>query len=333
MRFLLKIIGFLLVAGLVLGAALLAWGHIQIHRVNPALPSLDEILEPDRSSELPVRLTWINTASQGMPRSGVLDPELDPHPDAAYTMSHPSFVVEWQDGRIFLIDMGMNAQEAIDFGLPAEIFLGADPTEPHVTTSTRLANDRTRVAGIGFTHMHVDHTGGVLDLCSDLGVLGMARERIPVFQHHFQISRVNHTTRPAKRQLAEAKCTLQRSLGSQDGLLPIPDFPGLFAIPAGGHTPGSTIYVVQIRTTPGESEGRYDDIETWVITGDIVNHYQGVENGIRKPPLYSLLLVPESDDRLGKLRTFLKQLADEPGVQLLVNHDRNQIEATGLGTY
>ena len=60
-----------------------------------------------------------------------------------------------------------------------------------------------------------------------------------------------------------------------------------------------------------ESEGRHDDIQTWVITGDVVNHYAGVEAGVRKPPLYSLLIVPEDDggDRRTLFQTIPQTLA------------------------
>ncbi len=333
MRFLMKTIGFLLVAGLLLAAAVLAWGHLQIHRVNPPLPDPEEILNPDRSVELPVRLTWINTASQRMPRSGVLEPEVDPHPDAPYTMSHPTFVVEWQDGRIFLIDLGMEASAAVSFGLASELTVGADPIEPHRSTSARLGKNRTRVAGIGFTHMHTDHTNGLLRLCQDLGPRGRGPNRIPVFQHHYQLSQGNHTTRPARLQLDEVDCIERRSLGSESGLIAVPDFPGVFAVPVGGHTPGSTMYIVLLRVFPGNSTGRQDDVQTWVITGDVVNHYQGIELDLPKPKLYSLLVVPESEDRLHRVRSFLKELSTKPGVRLLISHDQNHLEATALPTY
>ena len=333
MRFLLKLIGFLLVAGLVVAASALAWGHIHIRRFNPPLPALSEVLEPDRELELPVRLTWINTASQRMPRSAVLEPNVDPDPDAPYVMSHPSFVVEWQDGRIFLIDLGMDAGAAIRFGMPNELVVGADPIEPHTAASSRLAGSLSRVAGIGFTHMHQDHTAGLLLLCRDLLPGGPGSEPVPVFQHDSQISQVNHTTWPAKKHIEEADCIERRTLGFDSGLIPVPDFPGLYAIPAGGHTPGSTIYVVQLRTFPGQSEGHHSDVETWVITGDIVNHEQGVELGTPKPRLYSLLVVPENEDRLGTVRDFLKQLAAKPGVKILIPHDRTQLEKSGLPVY
>ncbi|MEE2675110.1 MAG: MBL fold metallo-hydrolase [Myxococcota bacterium] len=333
MRFLSRAIGMLLAAVVTLAAGVLTWSHLQIRRIAPPLPSDEEILEADREADLPVRLSWINTASQRMPRSGVLEPDLDPSPNAEYTMSHPAFVVEWQDGRVFLIDLGMDPAAAVEFGLPSEIVVGADPIEPHGSVSSRLGDNRSRVAGIGFTHMHTDHTTGLIDLCRDLGTLSPARSPVRVFQHRNQITHVNHTTRGAKAQLQSAECVEPHDLGAGVGRLAIPGFPGVFAIPVGGHTPGSTIYVVQLQIRPGESEGRYDDIKTWVITGDVVNHQQGVELDLPKPRIYSLLVVPENDEQLGKVRRFLAGLARQPGVEVLVTHDRNQIEGTRLPSY
>ena len=41
-----------------------------------------------------------------MPRSSVIEPALDPTPDADYVMTHPAFVLAWPDGRLFLFDAG-----------------------------------------------------------------------------------------------------------------------------------------------------------------------------------------------------------------------------------
>ena len=90
---------------------------------------------------------------------------------------------------------------------------------------------------------------------------------------------------------------------------------------------------MQLRVFPGESKGRYDDVQTWVITGDVVNHVQAVEFDLPKPTLYSLVVVPESEDRLSRIRDFLKDLSQQPGINLLVPHDRNHLQATNLPTY
>ncbi len=70
-----------------------------------------------------------------------------------------------------------------------------------------------------------------------------------------------------------------------------------------------------------------------VVTGDVVNHFQGIERGISKPQLYRMLVVPENDEWLAEVRSFLRELSLHPGVQLLVNHDREQLETTGPPIY
>jgi hypothetical protein len=93
------------------------------------------------------------------------------------------------------------------------------------------------------------------------------------------------------------------------------------------------MYVIQQRTHPGGSKGHHDDVKTWVVTGDVVNHFQGIERGLSKPQLYRMLIVPENDEWLAEVRTFLRKLSSRPGVRLLVNHDREQLETTGLPIY
>jgi hypothetical protein len=70
-----------------------------IRALDPVLPSVDEILAFDPAADLPVGISWLNTASQKMPRAAVLDPSQDPTPDAPYAMSHASScsVVRWTD--------------------------------------------------------------------------------------------------------------------------------------------------------------------------------------------------------------------------------------------
>lgn len=66
----------------------LAWAHLEMRSLDPKLPATAEMLAPPLDPDLPVRVTWYDTARQPMPRSAVLDPTLDPTPDAAYAMSH-----------------------------------------------------------------------------------------------------------------------------------------------------------------------------------------------------------------------------------------------------
>jgi glyoxylase-like metal-dependent hydrolase (beta-lactamase superfamily II) len=334
MRFIFKTLGLVFVLFVLFAVSILAWGHVGIRRVHPPLPALNEVLDIDRTAALPVRLSYINTASQRMPRSGVLDSALDPAPHLDYVMSHTSFVLEWQDGRIFLIDTGMDAEDAIAFGGPVQQLSGGEPIQPHQNVSEVLDRARSRTAGIGFTHLHADHTGGLDRLCHDVraDAQGAASDLIPVYQTRYQLGHSNHTTRMARAQVREAGCVTPKLLVAQP-LTPIPGFPGLSVIPAGGHTPCSQIFVAHVRTMPGMSDGKYSDIETWIFAGDIVTHIDGLEKSIPKPALYSWLVVPEDTGHLEVLRDYLKQLSDHKGVRLLVSHDLKQIEASDISTF
>jgi glyoxylase-like metal-dependent hydrolase (beta-lactamase superfamily II) len=286
-----------------------------IRALDPELPTLDDILAYDPAADLPVRISWLNTASQKMSRSAVLDPSQDPTPDAPYTMGHTVFALEWSDGRIFLVDAGMDAEAAIAFGKPLESFSGADPIVPLGSMAEKLQLSVRRVAGIAFTHEHTDHTSGVAALCR------MHERPIPLFQNRLQVEESNYTTRPGLAQLAEAKC-LAPEIVEGGPLLRVRGFPGLSFFAAAGHTPGSQVFVAHVRSSDG--------VRTYVLTGDVVNQIDGVRRNIPKPRLYSLLLVPESPARLDALRRLLAELERDHGVTILVSHDLLSLEASGV---
>ena len=180
-----------------------------IAAIDPPLPTVEEILAFDQRADLPVSVTWINTASQKMPRSAVLDASLDPTPASPYVMSHPSFVLEWGDGRMFLIDAGMDRESAAAFGRPLEWVSGAEPIEPLGSTAEQLGPAAlARVRGIAFTHEHTDHTEGVADLCR------LRTKPLALFQNSLQVEESNFTTRPGQRQIAEAR--LPRAQAGRD---------------------------------------------------------------------------------------------------------------------
>ena len=77
--------------------------HLVVQRERGPLPMVGDVLALDKVTDLPVKVSVIETARQSMPRSGVLDPGTDPTPDAPYVMTHPAFVLEWADGRLLLV--------------------------------------------------------------------------------------------------------------------------------------------------------------------------------------------------------------------------------------
>jgi glyoxylase-like metal-dependent hydrolase (beta-lactamase superfamily II) len=308
-----------LVALALLALALgLAWAHLAIRRERAPLPPVDEVMASrDASEKAPVRLSWINTASQPMPRSGVLDPGRDPAPGTPYVMSHPSFVLEWKDGKILLVDAGMSVEQAEDFGAPLERLGFAGPMQPIASVQAALGQARTRVWGIVFTHLHQDHVGGIADLCRT------ARRDLDILMTRAQDVATNYTTRSGRRLVADTPCA---KVARIDGppLLAASGFPGVHVVRAGGHTPGSQIVIAHV--------GARGERRTYVLTGDIVNALDGAVHDVPKPWAYRTFVVPEDETRQGELRRWLEQLRGL-GATLLVSHDQRAIEAAALPAF
>jgi len=293
----------------------LAWAHIAVRRETAPLPSLAAVRAATAGDGLPVRLSIINTASQAMPRATVLDPARDPHPNAPYVMSHPSFALEWSDGRLLLIDAGMTPEAATAFGWPMEKIGGAAAMQPIAAAADALGDASARVEAVVFTHLHTDHVGGIGALCAR----GKRAVQVPMTEA--QAHRTNYTTQPGMHLLDAATCA-HRSELENGPLFPVPHFPGVFVIDAGGHTPGSQIVLATVQTADGPRQ--------YAFTGDIVNNLDGITADVPKPFLYRTFIVPEAEARQRELRAFLKQLHDEAGYTLLVSHDQRSLEASGV---
>ncbi|MDX2169547.1 MAG: MBL fold metallo-hydrolase [Deltaproteobacteria bacterium] len=319
MRRLLRYLARLLLGLLVLAAGGLAWAHYAIRQERAPLPSFDAIdAAAAAGGDLPVQLSIINTASQPMPRGGVLDPGGDPRPQEPYVMSHPAFVLRWADGRILLVDVGMTPQQAVEFGKPVELLAGAQPTQAHGSTADQLGAAAKQVNGVVFTHTHSDHVGGIGALCLAAG------HPIPAFMTLAQAQRPNYTTRPGLSAIAESGCAQPTGLG-EAALKPVPGFPGAYVIDAGGHTPGSEIVLAFVQDAAG--------VHRYAFTGDIVNNLDGILADVPKPLVYRTVLIPEDGDRQAELRHFLKRLREQHQFTLLVSHDQRALQASGVPNY
>jgi glyoxylase-like metal-dependent hydrolase (beta-lactamase superfamily II) len=108
-------------------------------------------------------------------------------------------------------------------------------------------------------------------------------------------------------------------------LAPVEGFGGVGVVDAGGHTPGSQVVLAVLR---GEGAPR-----RLAFTGDVANHVAGIRLDVGKPPAYRLLVVPEWDERLGRVRRWLRHLEQDLGFELVVAHDRAQLEALDLPSF
>ncbi|MGI9591418.1 MAG: MBL fold metallo-hydrolase, partial [Myxococcota bacterium] len=167
--------------GLVLLGLVLVCGgaHLAIRRENPTLPDATSVLALAQAPDRPVRLSWIETARQCAPAG-----------EAGPCIVHPVFVLEWADGRLLLVDAGMEAEAARTFGEPMELLMGAAPTQPGRAVADALGAARSRLAGLIFTHLHVDHTQGIAGLCP------AGAPALPIFQTQAQAERGNYSVAP-----------------------------------------------------------------------------------------------------------------------------------------
>jgi glyoxylase-like metal-dependent hydrolase (beta-lactamase superfamily II) len=337
-----SLIAFSLLLTLVLtyGLNQLRLAHVDIDSIAPELPTLAAVHESGMVLGLPAHIAYFNTATQKVPRASLLDEAHDPLPlvrgeefrgeefrgekardekddetgndKTMVNMSFPVFVATWEDGRQFVIDAGLSATEAIEFGRRSEL-AGSMPLEFHGLAADQL--DLDKVKGIGLTHLHSDHTTGISAFC-DAGADFALVQSMEQFSWH------DYLTSDSATLINELTCGVQLILN--DGLLlkGVRGFPGLYIVHVGGHTLGSQLFVLHI------NEG--SSIGTYIIAGDMANHFDGINYNVSKPPAYSRWLVPENLDQLYKVRSWLKQMNQDTNITVLLSHDKAHLIESGL---
>jgi glyoxylase-like metal-dependent hydrolase (beta-lactamase superfamily II) len=207
----------------------------------------------------------------------------------------------------------MDAEAARQFGRPMELLLGAEPVEVGRSVSAALGPARDRVAGIVFTHLHVDHTEGIALLCAG------GAPPLPVYMTPAQLERPNYTTRPGLAQVREAPCVGIETLPDA-GIGMVLGLPGVGVIRVAGHTPGSQVVVAWV----GKPARGY------VLAGDVVFEMARIRDDQPKPLAYRLLITPESEEQLKRVRRWLRSLEVEESFTIIPSHDQANIEAVGI---
>ncbi len=295
MRLLSKILGGVVIVGVALLAILLIPAHLQIRGVEPELPSHAELRALSTVENGPVRLRYINTSSQRLP---------------AGRLGHTVFLAEWPNGNLFMIDAGMDRANAIEFGRLMETALGAEEAVLHGTVADLLGEATTRVQGVAYTHLHIDHAQGTVPFCELRGA------GASVYQTSWQAELHNFNTTTAAAIVADS-CLATGGL-TEGKLMEVDGFPGLGVVALGGHTPGSTLFVVAAKD------------RIWLLSGDIANSKADLLSNTGKGFLYSYLMVPENTARTEELRQWFAGLDSNVDMTVLVSHDLPDIEASGL---
>ena len=293
MKWVLRIISSVVILAIITAAVVLIPAHIQVRGVTPKLPSQEELFAITKSSNVlsgPSKLSYVLTSSQSLARGQI---------------SHISILVEWNNGKRFLIDAGMNQQEAENF---AKLLQKMDPSAGRVTVngtiSELLGPDIKNVEGVGFTHLHIDHTQGIKNFCDARGP-GAVLLQTPSQQelHNFNTAEgANLVSNSCLKRVAF-------SSGDNENLYQSKQFPGIAAYELGGHTPGSTLWVVAL----GD--------KVFLFSGDITNDMASINHDTSKSKLYSYFLVPENTKRTTELRKWLKTLDQNNQISVIVSHD------------
>jgi glyoxylase-like metal-dependent hydrolase (beta-lactamase superfamily II) len=297
LRWTLRIVAALFVLALFALALRVGPAHLQIRRVAPRLPSVGELRGLLGAPNGPKSLRWVLTSSQPLARG---------------ELAHSVFVAEWPDGSLFEVDAGMDAAAALEFGELLETMAGGGPVTPGGTVPERIGAEAVaRIRGLGFTHLHIDHTQGVQALCA-AGPAPGAR----VFQSRAQAELRDVNTEEGGALVASS--CFEKARAGEDGLLTLGEFPGLALIPLGGHTACSTMFAFAV------------DGHLWLLSGDITNSRADLLENRGKGFVYSGLLVPEDTRRTAELRQYLAALDAEPDITVVVSHDLPALRASGL---
>jgi len=293
--FLKKILTVIALVLLVSFAGLLVFllpAHLQVRKVELALPSVESLRALLRLENTPTRVSFVASSSQ--------------RTDSFY-LGHNSVLVEWANGDMVMIDTGMDQVAAVKFGELIQSVLGGEPVEVYGNIARLLGERIMQVKAVGFTHLHVDHTQGLSSFCAARG------EGASLLQSGYQRDLHNFNTTAGAALVAES--CLEPNISDGNGLMSFDQYPGLSIYPLGGHTPGSTLFAVA------------DGERLLLFSGDITNSKADLIEDRPKPFIYSYLLVPENTHRTAVLRDWLSELDQQEGIEVVVSHDLENMQA------
>ena len=298
MKIVLKIVVFLILLSLLAAAVRLIPPHLQVRSVKPDLPDLNQLLALNDIPNGPISIRYINTSSQKTAQ-GVL--------------AHTVYLVEWADGKRFMIDAGMDSATAIEFGEMITSISEAENAVSHGDVTELLGPDIQQITGVGFTHLHLDHVQGIVPFCK------VRSDGVTLYQTRWQEELQNFNTEDGESIIA-ASC-LDRSVFLDEGLVTLGEYPGLALVGMGGHTPGSTLWIVPVNGT------------LWLLSGDISNSKADMLSNTGKGMVYSYLLVPEDTGRTETMRLWLSELNSKDTIEVIVSHDIGAVEASGMSKF
>ena len=304
-RILLGITVFLLFASIFL---LVVYQPSMIRRIpypapEPAYHSWDEIL----SHPQPITIRTNSTGIMQTTLSAIMNLEHEQAQDIEDEVIEIPVnvgIIQHQEFGAYLIDAGLDKSYVHNphgtiRGLMVKRYLGKGSQEPNTHIAAILNQESIQLEGVFLTHLHQDHTAGIVDLPKDIPYVAGKNERYVNFRFFMQSDHLAGIDELQEIDFAEGIDLQPLGKGIDvfgDG--------SLWAISSSGHSAGHVIFMI-------------NGIDEQVLfTGDACNDHYQFETGIG-PGYYSSDL-EDGQEVLDQIILFKERY---PEVKLVYGHD------------
>ena len=213
-------------------------------------------------------------------------------------------LVQHKDFGVYLIDAGLDASYVDNphgtiKGMLVEPYLGKGSLEPNTNIAAILDQEKIQLQGVWLTHLHTDHTAGIVDLPKDIPYVVGQNERYINFRFFMQSEHLAGIEALYEIDFAEGIDLLPLGKGVDvfgDG--------SLWAISSSGHSAGHMIFLIN------------GIAEQVLYTGDACNDAYQFDTGIG-PGTYSSDL-EGGQEVVERIKVFKKRY---PEVKLVFGHD------------
>jgi len=304
-RILLAITAILLVTAIF---AFVVWQPSIIRRVpfpapEPTYSSWEEIL----SNPQPITIRTYSTGIMETTRSAIMNlehEEAQDIEDEAIRIPVSVGIIQHRQFGAYLIDAGLDksyvhSQHGTIRGLMVKSYLGKGSQEPNTHIAAILDQEGIRLEGVFLTHLHQDHTAGIVDLPKDIPYVAGKNEQYVNFRFFMQSDHLAGID-----ELQEIDFTGAIDLPPLGKGVDVFGDGSLWAISSSGHSAGHMIFLIN---------GIDEQI---LLTGDACNDHYQFETGIG-PGYYSSDL-EGGQEALERIILFKDRY---PKVKLVYGHD------------
>ena len=302
------ILGIAVILGFISIFGFVVWQPSMIRRVpysalEPAYHSWEEIL----SNPQPITIRTYSTGVMQTTLSAIMNlehEEAQDIEDEVIMIPVNVGIIQHQEFGAYLIDAGLDKsyvhnQHGTIRGLMVESYLGKGRQDPNTHIAAILNQENIQLNGVFLTHLHQDHTAGIVDLPKDISYVAGKNEPYVNFRFFMQSDHLAGIDELHEIDFAEGIDLPSLGKGVDvfgDG--------SLWAISSSGHSAGHVIFLI-------------NGIDEQVLfTGDACNDHYQFETGIG-PGYYSSDL-EGGQEALERIILFKER---HPEVKLDYGHD------------